>query len=133
MNGVMIPSVSAGSSQRVASVMWTPHVIVPSGADEAGPAPPRMPRHARNTLALRPPRRTGTRRPGGEGRGAGGVNRGVEEEGATGRENRRERATRRHGPPPPPPAPHPPQRPPHPRPRRTRKERTTNDRIMNKK
>src|SRR2546428_3635498 len=53
MTGVMIPSVSAGSSQRVASVIWTPHVIVPSGAAETGPAPPRMPRHARNTLAMR--------------------------------------------------------------------------------
>ena len=36
MNGVMMPSVSAGSSQREASVMWTPHVMVPSGAAVAG-------------------------------------------------------------------------------------------------
>ena len=36
MNGVMIPSVSAGSSQREASVMWMPHVIEPSGAAAAG-------------------------------------------------------------------------------------------------
>src|SRR2546423_4826678 len=35
MNGVMIPSVSAGSSQREASVMCTPHVMVPSGAAPA--------------------------------------------------------------------------------------------------
>src|SRR5215471_11899402 len=40
MNGVMMPSVSAGSSQRDASVMCTPHVIVPSGAAAAGPARP---------------------------------------------------------------------------------------------
>src|SRR2546422_809744 len=53
MNGVMIPSVSAGASQRVASVVWTPHVIVPSRAAGAGPAPPRVPRHARDTLAVR--------------------------------------------------------------------------------
>src|SRR5436309_15858134 len=32
MNGVMIPSVSAGSSEREACVMCTPHVRVPSGA-----------------------------------------------------------------------------------------------------
>src|SRR5215472_3328214 len=38
MNGVMMPSVSAGSSQRDASVMWTPHVIVPSGAAVTGDA-----------------------------------------------------------------------------------------------
>src|SRR5262245_3539633 len=35
MNGVMMPSVSAGSSHREASVMWTPHVMVPSGAAAA--------------------------------------------------------------------------------------------------
>src|SRR5262245_18027415 len=40
MNGVMMPSVSAGSSQRDASVMCTPHVIVPSGAAAAGAARP---------------------------------------------------------------------------------------------
>src|SRR5262245_9230222 len=38
MKGVMMPSVSAGSSQREARVMWTPHVMVPSGAATAGPA-----------------------------------------------------------------------------------------------
>src|SRR2546426_8376052 len=32
MNGVEIPSVSPGSSQREASVMWTPQVMVPTGA-----------------------------------------------------------------------------------------------------
>src|SRR5258706_1309203 len=36
MNGVMMPSVSAGSSQRDAKVMCTPHVTVPSGAAAAG-------------------------------------------------------------------------------------------------
>ena len=36
MNGVMNASVSLGSSQRVASVTWTPQVIVPSGAAAAG-------------------------------------------------------------------------------------------------
>src|SRR5262245_22967220 len=40
MNGVMMPSVSAGSSQRDASVMCTPHVIVPSGAAAAEAAGP---------------------------------------------------------------------------------------------
>src|SRR5262245_49874142 len=40
MNGVIMPSVSAGSSQRDASVMCTPHVIVPSGAAAAGAARP---------------------------------------------------------------------------------------------
>src|SRR3989442_9745202 len=54
MNGVMIPSVSAGSSQREASVMWTPHVIVPSGAADAGTALPRSSRAARD----RTPERT---------------------------------------------------------------------------
>src|SRR5262245_14901997 len=32
MNGLMKASVSPGSSQRAASVTWSPHVIVPSGA-----------------------------------------------------------------------------------------------------
>src|SRR5437867_10420279 len=36
MNGVMMPSVSAGSSQRDASVMCTPQVMVPSGAAATG-------------------------------------------------------------------------------------------------
>src|SRR6185295_17646106 len=49
MNGVMIPSVSAGSSQREASVMWTPHVMVPSGAAVAGPAAPKIWVTARST------------------------------------------------------------------------------------
>src|SRR2546425_11802058 len=47
MNGVMIPSVSAGSSQREASVMWTPHVIVPSGAAVVGAAAASSSRTAR--------------------------------------------------------------------------------------
>src|SRR5215467_14915876 len=36
MNGVMIPSVSAGSSHREARVMCTPQVMVPSGAALTG-------------------------------------------------------------------------------------------------
>src|SRR2546422_10122840 len=40
MNGVMMPWVSAGSSQREASVMCTPQVIVPSGAASTSPATP---------------------------------------------------------------------------------------------
>ena len=36
MNGVISPSVSAGSSQRETSVTCTPMVIVPSGAAGAG-------------------------------------------------------------------------------------------------
>src|SRR5215470_3892541 len=36
MNGVMMPSVSAGSSQREARVMCTPQIMVPSGAARAG-------------------------------------------------------------------------------------------------
>src|SRR2546430_12646955 len=38
MNGVISAAVSAGSSQRVASVTWTPHVIVPAGWAAAGAA-----------------------------------------------------------------------------------------------
>jgi len=38
MNGVISASVSAVSSQRVASVTWTPHVIVPAGWAAAGAA-----------------------------------------------------------------------------------------------
>src|ERR1051326_3827519 len=38
MKGVMIPSVSAGSTQREASVMGTPHVSIPSGPAAAGDA-----------------------------------------------------------------------------------------------
>src|SRR3989449_3065229 len=44
MKGVAIPSVSPGSSQREASVMWTPQVMVPAGpagAAAAGPATPK--------------------------------------------------------------------------------------------
>src|SRR5262245_36498407 len=41
MKGVMMPSVSAGSSQREASVMCTPQVMVPSGAAVAGETPAR--------------------------------------------------------------------------------------------
>src|SRR5712691_7719353 len=57
MNGVMIPSVSAGSSQREASVMWTPHVIEPSGAAAAGATLARRKRSARRYLMVRPPSR----------------------------------------------------------------------------
>src|SRR6058998_3098106 len=55
MNGVMIPSVSAGSSQRDASVMWTPHVIVPSGAAAAGATLVTTRRSARRYLMIHPP------------------------------------------------------------------------------
>src|SRR5262245_26382596 len=48
MNGVMMPSVSAGSSHREARVMCTPQVMVPSGAAPAGPAAPSV-RVARRT------------------------------------------------------------------------------------
>src|SRR5438094_9459730 len=37
MNGVLMPSTSAGSSQRGGRVTWTPQVSVPSGAAAAGP------------------------------------------------------------------------------------------------
>src|SRR6266850_7995159 len=37
MNGVLMPSTSAGSSQRGGTVTWTPQVSVPSGAAAAGP------------------------------------------------------------------------------------------------
>src|SRR5215813_9903109 len=53
MNGVMIPSVSAGSSQRDASVMWMPHVIVPSGAAAAGKVLPGLTRKARVKMQKR--------------------------------------------------------------------------------
>src|SRR5215470_12500380 len=36
MNGVMMPSVSAGSSHREARVMCTPQIMVPSGAALTG-------------------------------------------------------------------------------------------------
>ena len=48
MNGVMMPSVSAGSSQRDASVMCTPQVTVPSGAAEAGRGDPKNVRQVMN-------------------------------------------------------------------------------------
>src|SRR5882762_8626774 len=38
MNGVISASVSAGSSQRVASVTWAANVMVPAGCAAAGPA-----------------------------------------------------------------------------------------------
>jgi hypothetical protein len=50
MNGVMIPSVSAGSSQRDASVMCTPQVTVPSGAAAAGRGDPKKARQVRNAM-----------------------------------------------------------------------------------
>src|SRR5437870_10639239 len=66
MNGVMMPSVSAGSSQREASVMCTPQVMVPSGAAVAGRARPirkaivRSPPTTRETECLMvPPSRGG--------------------------------------------------------------------------
>src|SRR5436309_2158700 len=66
MNGVMMPSVSAGSSQREASVMCTPQVMVPSGGAVAGRAGPirkaivRSPPTTRETECLMvPPSRGG--------------------------------------------------------------------------
>src|SRR5713101_6585199 len=53
MKGVMIPSVSAGSNQREANVMWTPHVIVPSGAAVADPAAPKRTMTASSTTRIR--------------------------------------------------------------------------------
>src|ERR1051326_8174421 len=38
MNGVISESVSIGSSHRVASVTWMPHVMVPVGCASAGAA-----------------------------------------------------------------------------------------------
>src|SRR5215471_8336333 len=38
MNGMIVPSVSAGSSHRAARETCTPHVITPSGAASSGPA-----------------------------------------------------------------------------------------------
>src|SRR5262245_11923033 len=61
MKGGMIPSVSAGSSQREASLMCTPHVIVPSGAAAGRPVRPAMSRPSNATTrqhmvnALMPP------------------------------------------------------------------------------
>jgi hypothetical protein len=53
MNGVMMPSVSAGSSQREARVMCTPHVTVPSGAATAGRATPNRLRQVTETMPSR--------------------------------------------------------------------------------
>src|SRR5438477_3410436 len=53
MNGVMMPSVSAGSSQREASVICTPHVIVPSGAASTSPATPSVITTASRTTRAR--------------------------------------------------------------------------------
>ena len=53
MKGVMIPSVSAGSSQREARVMWTPHVMVPSGAAVAERARPKSRVAARRATSTR--------------------------------------------------------------------------------
>src|SRR2546425_1530422 len=38
MNGMMVPSVSAGSSQRAARETCAPHVTLPSGAAQSGAA-----------------------------------------------------------------------------------------------
>src|SRR6267378_2592764 len=62
MNGVMSPSVSPGSSQRLTSVTWTPMTRVPSGG--AAHAGATAARRARTTS---PNRRV--RRPGGSGAG----------------------------------------------------------------
>src|SRR5438045_66240 len=43
MNGVMRPSVSPGSSQRLTSVTWTPRVILASAAGAAGPPASQLP------------------------------------------------------------------------------------------
>src|SRR5258705_13917069 len=53
MNGVMMPSVSAGSSQRDAKVMCTPHVTVPSGAAAAGRETPNKTRQVTRTMPSR--------------------------------------------------------------------------------
>src|SRR5215475_13181258 len=54
MNGVMNASVSLGSSQRAASVTWTPQVSVPSEA--AGARPARAASASTVTKATRPER-----------------------------------------------------------------------------
>src|SRR5712692_232440 len=53
MKGVMIPSVSAGSNQREANVMWTPHVMVPSGAAVADRTAPKNVVNARSATTTR--------------------------------------------------------------------------------
>src|SRR5215831_9002228 len=52
MNGMIVPSVSAGSSQRAARDAWTPQVMTPSGAASSGPAGA-MRRHASARAAAR--------------------------------------------------------------------------------
>src|SRR5882672_8211301 len=52
MNGMIVPSVSAGSSHRAARDAWTPHVMVPSGAASSVAAGARR-RHASATSAAR--------------------------------------------------------------------------------
>src|SRR6266478_4446553 len=54
MNGVMMPSVSAGSSHREARVMCTPQVMVPSGAALAGPKAPSVRATTRSGSRARP-------------------------------------------------------------------------------
>src|SRR5438270_9678998 len=67
MNGVMIPSVSAGSSQREASVMCTPQVRVPSGAALAKRSTPTRRGIDRSTLRTHEMERLmGTSQPRGE-------------------------------------------------------------------
>jgi hypothetical protein len=53
MKGVMMPSVSAGSSHREAKVMCTPHVTVPSGAAAAGRVTPNKTRQVIATMPSR--------------------------------------------------------------------------------
>src|SRR6267142_2480292 len=52
MNGMIVPSVSAGSSHRAARDTCTPHVMTPSGAAWSGRAGARR-RHASATSAAR--------------------------------------------------------------------------------
>src|SRR2546427_12212953 len=53
MKGVAIPSVSPGSSQREASVMWTPQVMVPAGASAADAAAPKPRTIATKAMTMR--------------------------------------------------------------------------------
>src|SRR5215470_15396396 len=57
MNGVMMPSVSAGSSHRDARVTCAPHVMVPSGAALTGLTAPSV---RATTSTGRTPRQYGT-------------------------------------------------------------------------
>src|SRR6266850_2806183 len=60
MNGVISPSVSAGSSQRLTSVTWTPMVSVPScGAAHAGAMAVRTARTTSPSSRVRRPGRSG--------------------------------------------------------------------------